>query len=756
VDKRINIKILMPLLVIVLTLLITTSIVVFSQDDILERPLPNFNNISKYIDSNKYTHVDDLRVATNQQELNTDNEIIETDLGRVYLDLESLSFQFETSSGYIWSSTIGYENSGLSNNWKRRARSAIHIESFNTRNSTYALTEEFLLSDNTKSQTTIIENGFESRITFGISRISLLLKVEFTSSGIIAQIPSSEITENDNYKLSSVKVYPFFGAVLEEDIPGYVFVPDGIGALVNYQEADSSIIANYKKEFYNRQIGYNVETNLNNINYGGTRIYAPIFGFVHGVNQNAIFANILSGSEYGMLNLYYSGKITDYTTVFPEFVYRKTYKQPMDKVGNTISLLQNIQNKIDIIIHYSVLAGNDANYVGMAKTYRDYLFSDKNKINALDTSIPLKLDTIGIEKSQGVLFDKTTVMTTFDQFNEMINDLKSKDINNIVASFSGFTPDGVSWSAPRYDKISKKLGSREDLNNLRDNVEELYFVCEFLKASNKASKINRYSDLSKKINDQVYRYEDTTDVKNLLTHRKTEDLFTKTSGLLKDYEINNLALTTFGSLLYADFKNDVYLEDAIELYQTMLVDSDMKIGLYDANSYVWNNLDAYFDFPMYSSQYLQFSDTVPFLAIVLRGRIDLFDSNANFYAYARDELLRLVDFGVYPSFIVTFKSSKELQKTNLEYIYSSSYDNLDESIDTYYSFVNKALKHVIDADIISRQALENGFMKISYDNDIIIIVNYTDQSLSYNDFNVAAKNYIVLNQSNLLLEEGGI
>ena len=55
---------------------------------------------------------------------------------------------------------------------------------------------------------------------------------------------------------------------------------------------------------------------------------------------------------------------------------------------------------------------------------------------------------------------------------------------------------------------------------------------------------------------------------------------------------------------------------------------------------------------MYSSQYLQFTDTVPFLAIALRGELDLFGANANFYAYARDELLRLIDYGIYPSLLL--------------------------------------------------------------------------------------------------------
>lgn len=149
----------------------------------------------------------------------------------------------------------------------------------------------------------------------------------------MVEIPEEEIEEPGSFVLGTIKVYPFFGGVLEDAVPGYVFIPDGVGALVRYRKADPSIIANYKKEIYGSDLGYTAESNLNRVISDTNMIHAPVFGFVHGANQNAIFGNILSGAEYGNLNIYYAGRTTLYTTVFPEFVYRRTYRQPIDRAG---------------------------------------------------------------------------------------------------------------------------------------------------------------------------------------------------------------------------------------------------------------------------------------------------------------------------------------------------------------------------------------------------------------------------------------
>ena len=746
-----NKKITYRLILLFLSLFCSLMVIsVFSKSKYTDIDLPSFTEISRFVNSNRYTQVDSAEEAITQ-EPNPESVEISTDMGTVYVDEEALSFQFFNENSYLWSSTVDYdsEEASLNKTWQKKVRSAIWIESYNSTSTNLATFEEYVLSDGTTKTIKYLENGFESRILFGRSRISLLLRVSFTSEGIIVEVPFEEIKEGEQYKLSSVTIYPFFGAVLEDSIPGYVFVPDGVGALVRYQQKDESIISNYQKEIYGRNPSYNIESNLNYFTNEGSNIYAPVYGFVHGINQNAIFAHILESAEYGSLNINYAGKTIAFTTVFPKFVYRRTYRQPTNKAGGTISLIQKEMNYIDIKIQYHSLVGDDANYIGMAKTYRDSISKLKGN-KTLAKNIPLKLETIGLERTEGLVFDEIIVMTKFSEFNKIINDLKEEGIDNLVAVMSGITKSGTTWSAPNYRKISSRLGRSKDLRELIASVNDFYFLGEFVKASSKGRGYSEYSDLAKKINDQIYQYQNYNDKSYLLIHQKTLDLFRKSTSSLREYGNLGFALPTLGNLLYADFKNKVYLEDAINLYQDMLKESEGKVALYNANDYLFTYIDAYFDFPMYSSQYLQFTDTVPFLAIALRGELDLFGANANFYAYARDELLRLIDYGIYPSFIITENSSRELQETPLEYIYTSQYRDLRSSIITYYDFVNKALKYVINQKVIAREVIQSGCFLTRYENGIEIIVNYNDNIVNYQGIDILEKNYLVMDADGIV------
>jgi len=722
---------------------LTFGVYAINYNQVYDKPsIPNFEEILPWVDSNKYTHMKSEDIAFNQQGFFDDPIEISTPFGTAYVDAESLAFQVVNDNGYIWSSTINENSEGLPLTFKRRAKSALIIESFNTGVTSFALTEETLFENNTQIDLTLITNGFHAQITFGRSGIQVGLYVTFGKDSIQVEMPFDELDESGIYKVSSIKIYPYFGAVLEDHIPGYVFLPDGIGALVDYKVNDPLISANYQKEVYDRNIGYNLESNMNNFLSGGTKIYAPVFGFVHGVNQNAVFANITSGAEYATINLYFPARTRGFTTVFSEFVYRKTYRQPIDKVGNTISLLQSHAHAIDIKIEYTLLENEDANYVGMAKTYRDYL--DLDRYESSNEMIPLRLDAIGIERHKGLLFNQTTVMTTFNEFRDIALDLRSEGIDHIIGNFSGFTSRGVTWSAPQYERISQRVGSTSDLESLQASMDQLFLVTEYIKASNQSSGYNQYFDLAKKINDQLYMYVSNTDTKYLLDYDAVSSVMTKSIQRLSDLPIDGFAIESMGSLLYDDFGNQKYLPEAILMYQSLISEVEKKVALYDVNAYLWHAMDTYYDFPMYASQYVTFDDTVPFLSIVLSGSVKLFGPYANFYPYARDELLRLIDFGVYPSFVVTDKSPKALQETGLESIYASKYTDIKPTILTYYEFVDGALSHVIGARIIKRDVISQGVVKVTYDNDTEIYINYRETVYQMDGLVIQPKDYYLV------------
>ena len=85
----------------------------------------------------------------------------------------------------------------------------------------------------------------------------------------------------------------------------------------------------------------------------------------------------------------------------------------------------------------------------------------------------------------------------------------------------------------------------------------------------------------------------------------------------------------------------------------------------------------------------------------------------------------MIDYNVYPSFLLTKESSSKLDETALQYIYCSQYKNLEEAVNVYYNFVNEALRDFAGKSIENRQVLQDGVVKVTYSNNksIYIITN---------------------------------
>ena len=105
------------------------------------------------------------------------------------------------------------------------------------------------LSENSELYSNILvkdksPSGNISAINTDIEKINIL-QTEMSSAilgglssvdGIDVKIPSNEIIENGDFLVSDILVYPYFGSVKEDKIPGYIFVPDGVGALIRYNQ----------------------------------------------------------------------------------------------------------------------------------------------------------------------------------------------------------------------------------------------------------------------------------------------------------------------------------------------------------------------------------------------------------------------------------------------------------------------------------------------------------------------------------------
>jgi hypothetical protein len=110
----------------------------------------------------------------------------------------------------------------------------------------------------------------------------------------------------------------------------------------------------------------------------------------------------------------------------------------------------------------------------------------------------------------------------------------------------------------------------------------------------------------------------------------------------------------------------------------------------------------------------------------------------------QDDLLRQVEYGIYPSYFLTQEATANMLNTRSNWIYTSSYAQWGEQIRQTYGWMNTLLAPVHGQEITAHQKLAEGVIATTYANGRQIVVNYTDQPFTYNGKTIEARNASLL------------
>lgn len=713
--------------------------------------------------SNRFTKPDKDILVVNDLSTEGFDLISESKNLELWFDENSCSIRIvNKESGYIWGLVDIKNLSGMNRVWKGIASSVLTIEYFDKNALSYLLS---ISDDSVKKEFIPIENGLKINIEYEKLGISLELYMSLKNDHLEFYVPFESIKETGEFKLASVYIAPFLGAVRENKKYGYIFMPEGSGALIRFSK--SSLSSNiFEKRIYGKD--YSIE-NLREISdLKASRpndflreeptIYMPIFGIVHGVNQNAIFGRVVEGDEYSSIVAYPSGSITPFNWASVKFIYRQKYLQPTSRSGSGIQVPQKKKNQFDAKLQIYFLNGNDANYIGMAKLYRNMLIdegvlSKKSKAG----NIPLSLDFVASELEKKVLGFKVLSTTTYKYIEDVINLFKEKGIENLYVLIEGWQEKGRSGNKISKLSFEESIGGKEELLRLYENYNnektKIVLVDNVTKVTDKQINIKKEAgtNLSQSL---IYEDKNNKDLwfyRSYYTNIKLASKYlTEKASKLSELGIKNFAIKEYGIKLYGDLLVDkeLYRDQAKELVKETIekISKDMNLVFFNANSYLWKYADAIVNIPMNNSQYLFETDTVPFLQIVLSGYIDYFVPFMNDGFFSKLDILKSIDFGAYPNFILTEIDNYYLFKTPLWYYPSTKFEDWKNSILDIYSQINEALKHVRGYSIDDRKVLAPGIVLVSYENGIKFLINYTKEAYVYENVEVGPESWILINE----------
>ncbi|QVK18405.1 hypothetical protein KHQ81_01425 [Mycoplasmatota bacterium] len=711
----------------ILFITITTFRTFAYTEPVVHDNLPNQsqNNLLK---SSFFTHpLDHLVYNQPEVELSNYDILLENDSLRVYIDDESLALRvLNKETQYVWMSDLdNIYDERLNRDWVNFVRSAVSFSYFNSK-------EVVKYDDLIKSKRDItIEKTVQSDqvrfdLDFTYTKIKLSLIIKLDGNALSIKIPKESIEEYGKNKLFKLQLYPFLGATKFDEIPGYSFIPDGSGALVRFQK-NNIMKSSFKTRFFGNDIY------LNPVNNDILPFNLPVYGMVHGHNQNAIFSEVTSGAQFGEFIMQFAGNTTDFNFNYVNFLLREKYfHRLIDDQG--ISKITEDRYLYDIEVIHNFLSNEKANYIGMAQTYQDSLFYNDEKLKTDTKDIPMHLDVIAADSYQSILFQKYVKMTTLDELVSINNELKDENINELLFTYKGYNKGGLSKINLNNYQFDRRLRNQSSL----DKLDNMYLYYEpslvYEKEADKKYLLQQINQNYVLIDDYYY-YNNNKSILKGIQHAKeyATDIGT------------NIALDGVSNLLYSDLKNNITREEMIKRLNEKIVDD---IPMYKPASYLLNKTSDYLNTANSSNQYLFITDSVPFVQTLLRGYVNYYSENINNSGNRTSEILRCVEYGTYPSYLISNKSSYYLKNEIFNDIFGIEYDLYRNLIADEYHYVNEALKHVIDSKIISHHIVHEGLVEVTYDNGIIIIVNYNNQEMNYLGKVIEGKNYIVIGDQN--------
>lgn len=702
----------------------------------------------------------DVKAAPSDTTIGSEYEkVTESEAYELYLYEPTMSIILKNkATGALVRSTL-YEgdDDGLNNKtWSAYMKSGIVLSAIKGINDTYQVD---LVSCKNSIQYSDIANGFAAKIYFDEYDFGFTVNVTLEGEDLVVEIPESSIEENgrDIY-IGTISVFPFLGYTYLDSQDGYMLIPDGNGAVIYLDDKDGRYSSGFSQMVYGADIGF-TDSTTTNLLWGEyktvndtLKVMAPVFGMVHSDDEQGYLAIIEEGQERASIEAHPNGVMVNYNRCFAKFLIRRIYVQPLNNSNSgTMTKVEDDRIHHNIKVRYKLVSGDAANYSGMAGTYRNYLL-DTGMVTVKDTSYNTRVDLLGSERENFLIFKKAIPMTTTEQAAEIFDILSQKGVSNILSVYKGWQKGGL-YNIPitKY-KADSSIGGTQALTDLINDSAakgvDIYLYNDGMNTN--PDENNTTFNIVKKINKrrlEVNTYGIVYEIFNYLLPTRSDVVLDKFVADYTSKGVKNLALAGVTNNLYSySYSNVFYTRfDCKNTYEATVGEIAGKTNLVLENpfDYMWKHTGAFLDMPLGSSDYMYEDGEVPFFSIALKGIIPMYSDYVNFEANKTVFMLQMIEAGVYPSFYLTYEDCADLIDTNSADLYSAKFTTYEETIAEYDAIFAEINAKTQGSFIAKHEQLGNGLNKVTYENGVVIYVNYGSAPASADGVTIDAMSYKV-------------
>ncbi|MBQ7955204.1 MAG: hypothetical protein IJ282_05590 [Lachnospiraceae bacterium] len=621
-----------------------------------------------------------------------------------------------------------------------------------------------------------IENGvryiyqvgdIKGKTADGSDQIHFTIPLEYRldGDGLKVSIPAKGIEEYGNGSVYRIQLLRYFGAAHDSE-NGYMVVPNGSGSLINFNNGKTGA-ANYSQYIYSLDPLAANYTTLENTN----EITLPLFGICR--EDSSVLATVEEGKSIASITAGVSGAFNNYNYVYPSFTLRVADNLQMfgDSSGDVYVLEPELYD-VNMTVRYTFLTEEYKGYSGLANYYRQRLIAEGNLADRTSAGdIPFYYDVIGGVKETshflGVQYLRTFAMTTFEEAQQMSEEFAQAGITNQVMNFQGWMNGGYYHDAADVIRVTGKLGGKGGLEDLNTTVAEnggrLYADVAFQNVTFADDGFNYNAESSRYygagyvasfglVNPTTLRatsglgyYENKYD---LLSPKFLPRYVSKFSDKFEGFEVDGVSLRDLGNYLHSDKKrtNIIDREQALDVvigqWETLAA-SNKNLMADKANEYAFGYVTDIINTPISHNTYDIVDESIPLYQMIIHGNVNYSTELLNFYDLedTTELVLNMIEYGAAPHYVFTWEESSKMKNTGLNRYYATTYDVWKQEAMDIYGQVNEALKYVTDAQIIEHEIISEDVRKVTYDNGVIIYVNYGDEAQKADGETVPAGSY---------------
>jgi hypothetical protein len=599
------------------------------------------------------------------------------------------------------------------------------------------------------------------------SKQTITMTMEYYLDGddLIVRIPTSEMTWNEDFPIKSLDVLPYFMST-KETKDGYLFIPDGSGALINL---NSTKLKEY--QFTSRYYGGDVLIGAQDYLTSKAYMTMPVCGIK--VGNHAVLGIIEDGAEIATLSAYINGSYNNipYSRVSLNFMMNED--QPLASFTGAITsyTLRKVSTDYyskDIKLRYCFLTGEEADYCGMAQAYKNYLMKQGDLAQSKpEDNAPFFVELLGeVNKKSfflGIPYKGIQKLTTFDQASDILKNLNDCGVMNMKVEYSGMVNEGLNQTAVEKVKLSGQLGGKKDFHKLLDTADSLgaQIYPNILLQTAYTSKALSKKESSFFINGQVAELYDfslvslNVDTNNpypryIISPTYIKKYLQKFLNSYRKLGISNLASEDFMTFISADYRkgHNVSMTNSIGNYLEALdsLSEDNTLMLSNPISPAYAKTGYITDLPMDNSRQKIYDTSVPFAQMVFDGCItysseyintDLNDIRAN--------LMKAIETRSAMKFRFIASDTSVLEGTTADDVFAAEYSAWKDKIGEYYRIYNEFYQRVKGAQIVEHEIAGTNSEQVivTYSNGVKVYLNYGDEAAVIDGVTVAADDFVV-------------